>query len=216
MSLVSVYVQVLVSWWFHLKTKAVCFWKGLFYDLCSRLCAEGRNSITCHWRSNAQRGLRNFSVRLRTDMVGREDYHQWAYLQPESDRSGWRMNFDIRLKEVRKDVRERESGHINVILFWSCNITTSALSYLSAKFWSHDIITCSIEIRRISPVQISLLHQSQCRHRYWGTKWIKTSDKRTRDKSAWTLELVADVPHTITPASVLNVKLWSVSLCRPP
>jgi len=50
-------------------------------------------------------------------MVGREDYHQWAYLQPESDRSGWRMNFDIRLKEVRKDVRERESGHINVILF---------------------------------------------------------------------------------------------------
>jgi len=38
-------------------------------------------------------------------------------LQPESDRPGLRMNFDIRLKEVRKDVHERESGHINIILF---------------------------------------------------------------------------------------------------
>lgn len=38
-------------------------------------------------------------------------------VQPESDWPGLRMNFDIRLKEVRKDVHEQERGHVNMILF---------------------------------------------------------------------------------------------------
>ena len=125
-----------------------CVLCTMFYAVCSRLCADGRNSNKSRWRSWSQTCLRNYSVSLRTDMTGCEDYHQKAStLDPESDRSLWRMNLDTGLKELRKDLHIRESGRFNMILFISCNVATADLSYHSAKVWSRCIISCPIEIR---------------------------------------------------------------------